>query len=106
MDGLNRSMPGVFVRMNDVETSPGRPPRVAREKQLVDPAWANQKPRDCSVIHPRIFVVPKLRENMKFVSRGQPLNERQCITLSPTSRCRKIPTQNGNLHANVEGNTK
>ena len=49
-------------------------------------------------------MVPKLRENVDLVSRGQPLNERQCITLSSTSRCRKIPTQNGNLHANIEKN--
>jgi len=90
--------------MNNVEPAPGRPPRVDREKQLVDPSWANQKPRDCSVIYPRVFVVPELRENMEIVARGQPLNERQCITLSSTSRCRKIPTQNGNLHANIEKN--
>jgi hypothetical protein len=63
--------------MNNVEPAPSRPPSVEREKQLVDPAWANQKPRDCSVIDSWIFMVPKLRENMDLVQRGQPLNERQ-----------------------------
>jgi hypothetical protein len=90
--------------MNDIEPAPSGPPRIGRKKKLVDPAWANQKPRDRSVIHSGVFMVPKLRENVDLVSRGQPLNERQCITLSSTSRCRKIPTQNGNLHANIEKN--
>jgi len=105
MDGLNGTMPRILVLMNNIEPAPGGPPRVGREKQLVDPAWADQKLGYCSVIHARIFVFAKLREDVNFVARSQAINKRHGITLGPTSRCRKIPTQNGNLQASVEGNT-
>jgi hypothetical protein len=49
-------------------------------------------------------MVPELREDMDFVTLSQSLHERHCISLSPASRCREIPTQNRNLQANVEVN--
>jgi len=93
------------MQMDGIEPAPSRPPRIGRKKQSIDPAWTYQEPRDCSVIHSRIFVVTKLREDVKFVALSQTLHKRHCMTLSASSRCRKIPTQNGNLQASVEGNT-
>jgi hypothetical protein len=71
--------------MNDIETAPSLPPRVRREKQLVDPSGANQKPGYHPVNDSRMFMVPKLREDVEFVALCQAFDERHCVTLGPAS---------------------
>ena len=43
MDGLNLSMPSVFMRMHNIKSAPGKPPCSHGKPQLVKPSGALEK---------------------------------------------------------------
>ena len=81
MDGLNITMPGVFVRMHHIKPAPRRPPCGRGKPQLVDPAWLAQGRGNPVVAHARPLVIYFLGKDMDLVTGGKLLDQGNGIAL-------------------------
>ncbi len=78
-------MPGVLVRVNDIEATARGPPGFPGEVELVDPAWALHRHGHLVVGHSGKIMRNGLREHMHFMLLRELLHHRDGIALCPTS---------------------
>lgn len=103
MDGLNVTMPCVFVRVDEVKPSSGEPPGCCRVPDLVQPPGFCARTTDLVVMHAGYLVFDFLCENMDFIPAGQLLNQGGRVMLGTTEPFPKMPVEDSNAQLTWRG---
>ncbi|OIQ73350.1 hypothetical protein GALL_450130 [mine drainage metagenome] len=86
MDGLNLSVPGIFMGVHHIKAGSRLPPTGNGKHNLVDPARPASQTRHGVIVHTGQRAIGVLCKNMHLMARSQLLNERNSVTFGTPAR--------------------